>query len=144
MLHSVFVIIFVLQTLSWCQISGKISLRFYSDPNSQIHSISRGLSRGLQVFRLLLRPLATVTVYWRRKKRVYFAVDLIRDLKRQFKSKSIMTNTRYKSFRAHRASNPEVRKFRTLLKATQKAVFVYFIKSYGEQRQDLGRDCCYF
>ena len=36
MLHSVFVIIFVLQTLSWCQISGKISLRFYSDPNSHI------------------------------------------------------------------------------------------------------------
>ena len=43
---------FSYQTLSWCQISGKISLRFYSDPNS--HSISRGLSRGLQVFRLLL------------------------------------------------------------------------------------------
>ena len=50
-----------------------------------------------------------------------------------------MTNTR-----AHRASNPEVQKFRTLLKATQKAVFVYFIKSYGEERQDPGRDYRYF
>ena len=35
MLHSVFVIIFVLQTLSWYQISGKIFFwEFYSDPNS--------------------------------------------------------------------------------------------------------------
>ena len=25
-----------MQTLSWCQISGKISLRFYSDPSSHI------------------------------------------------------------------------------------------------------------
>ena len=24
----------IIRTLSWCQISGKISLRFYSDPNS--------------------------------------------------------------------------------------------------------------
>ena len=32
MLHPVFIIIFVLQTLSWCQISGKIQeQRFYSD-----------------------------------------------------------------------------------------------------------------
>ena len=38
MLHSVFIIIFVLQTLSWCQISGKIFVcEFYSDPSSQIH-----------------------------------------------------------------------------------------------------------
>ena len=31
MLHSVFVIIFILQTLSWCQISGKIQGEIYSD-----------------------------------------------------------------------------------------------------------------
>ena len=39
MLHSVFIIIFVFQTLSWCQISGKIQRlfsEFYSDPNSHI------------------------------------------------------------------------------------------------------------
>ena len=31
MLHSVFIIIFVLQTLSWCQTSGKIQGGIYSD-----------------------------------------------------------------------------------------------------------------
>ena len=52
-----------------------------------------------------------------------------------------MTNTRASE---HTELRTQVRKFRTLLKATQKAVFVYFIKSYGEQRQDPGRDCHYF
>ena len=61
MLHSVFIIIFVFQTLSWCQIRGKIFFwEFYGDPNSQIYSISRGFLRGLQIFRLLLRPGITV------------------------------------------------------------------------------------
>ena len=31
MLHTVFVIIFILQTLSWCQTSGKIQGGIYSD-----------------------------------------------------------------------------------------------------------------
>ena len=49
-----------------------------------------------------------------------------------------MTNTR--------ASNLEVRKFSTLLKATQKAArkpfsSISYKKSYGEQRQDPGREC---
>ena len=60
--------------------------------HAHMHSISRGLSRGLRVFRLLLRPTATVTAiqdiwsqlsetaYWRRKKRVYLILDLIWDL----------------------------------------------------------------
>ena len=36
--------------------------------NNGIYSISR----GLQIFRLLLRPSAMTTAYWRRKERVYF------------------------------------------------------------------------
>ena len=79
---SVFVIICTIHTLSWCQIVVRIKLlprpyeqdfavNFYSDPNSHIHtSISRGISRGFEIFRLLLRPFATA--YWRHKKRVYF------------------------------------------------------------------------
>ena len=67
---SVFVIIFVVHTLSWCQISGKIQSEFYSDLNSHTHSISRHISRGSEIFRLLLRPFATA--YWRHRKRVYF------------------------------------------------------------------------
>ena len=37
MLHKSVRHYFRINTLSWCQISGKISLRFYSDPNSQLH-----------------------------------------------------------------------------------------------------------
>ena len=37
---------------------------------THIHSISRGISRGFEIFRLLSRPFATA--YCRRKKRVYF------------------------------------------------------------------------
>ena len=32
--------------------------------NNGIYSISRGISRGLQIFRLLPRPSATTTAYW--------------------------------------------------------------------------------
>ena len=46
-----------------------------------------------------------------------------------------MTNTRASE---HTELRTQVQKFRTLLKATQKAIFVYFHKSYGEQRQDPG------
>ena len=38
---------FVLHTLSWCQISGKI-LRILQWSNSHIHSISRGILRGFE------------------------------------------------------------------------------------------------
>ena len=41
--------------------------------NSSICSISRGISRGLQIFRLLPRPSAMTTAYWRCKERVYFS-----------------------------------------------------------------------
>ena len=37
-----------------------------------VYSISRGISRGLQIFRLLPRPSAMTTAYWRCKERVYF------------------------------------------------------------------------
>ena len=40
--------------------------------NNGIYSISRGISRGLQIFRLLPRPSAMTTAYWRCKERVYF------------------------------------------------------------------------
>ena len=47
-----------------------------------------------------------------------------------------MTNTRASE---HTELRTQVRKFRTLLKATQiKSFSSIFIKSYGEQRQDPG------
>ena len=82
-----------MQTLSWCQRVVRISrnrenltviefttksrkeftvIELHNNNNDSIHSISRGISRGLQIFRLLLRPSATTTAYWRHKKRVYF------------------------------------------------------------------------
>ena len=66
-------------------------------------------------------------------RREFICCGLDSGLERQFKSKSTMTNTR-----AHRASNPEVRKFRTLLKAIKSRFRYIFRKSYGEQRQDPG------
>ena len=39
---------------------------------TMVYSISRGISRGLEIFRLLLRPSAMTTAYWRCKERVYF------------------------------------------------------------------------
>ena len=68
-------------------------------------------------------------------RREFICCGLDSGLERQFKSKSITTNTQ-----SFRASNPEVRKYRTLLKAI-KSHFRYifrFRKSYGEQRQDPG------
>ena len=44
----------------------------YSTTTTMAYSISRGISRGLQIFRLLLRPSATITAYWRCNERVYF------------------------------------------------------------------------
>ena len=46
----------------------------------------------------------------------------------------------------HRASElgTEVQKFRTLLKAIKSRFRYIFRKSYGEQRQDPGRECCNF
>ena len=55
---------FVSQTLSWCQTSGKISFK-----NFTVIELTHSISRGLQIFRLLLRP--GITTHWRRKKRVY-------------------------------------------------------------------------
>ena len=68
-------------TLSWCQISGKIQKNFTVIELTHTHSTSRGISRGFEIFRLLSRP--GITMHWRRKKRVNFFMDLKWDLKRQ-------------------------------------------------------------
>ena len=67
---SVFVIIRTIHTLSWCQIVVRSSRNWEHLTVIKQHSISRGISRGFEIFRLLSRPFATA--YWRRKKRVYF------------------------------------------------------------------------
>ena len=67
-----------IHTLSWCQRVVRISRNrenltaIESTTTTMVYSISRGISRGLQIFRLLLRPSAMTTAYWRRKERVYF------------------------------------------------------------------------
>ena len=53
---------------------------FYSDQTHiYIHSISRGISRGFEIFRLLSRPFATA--YWRHKEESLFFMELKKDLK---------------------------------------------------------------
>ena len=68
------------------------------------HSISRGFSRGLQEYSDFFRDhIATVTVYWRCKKRLYsLFVDLNWDLKAVVLIQ--VSYDQYKSFRASRAS----------------------------------------
>ena len=64
-----------------------------------------------------------------------FICGLKLGLEKQLQSKSSMTNTT-------RASKTEVRKFRTLLNLIHMLSFsIHFWKSYGEQRQNPGREC---
>ena len=67
---SLFIIISsYIQTLSWCQIVVRSSRNW-----EHLTVIEHSISRGFEIFRLLLRPFATA--YWRCKKRVYFFMDL--------------------------------------------------------------------
>ena len=112
-------------------------MRFYSDPNSHI------------AFQEAYQEDFKYSDFFRDQ-----ASHCLGDVRREFiccgldsgleKAVLIQVNyDQYKSFRAHRASNPEVRKFRTLLKSHFRYIF-RFRKSYGEQRQDPGRECRYF
>ena len=58
----------------------------------------RLFERTLQIFRLLPRPLATTTAYWRRKERLYSFVDSNWDLKAVVLIQ--VSYDQYKSFRA--------------------------------------------
>ena len=63
---SLFVIISsYIQTLSWCHIVVRSSRNW-----EHLTVIEHSISRGFEIFRLLLRLFATA--YWRHKKRVYF------------------------------------------------------------------------
>ena len=73
----------------------------------------RLFERTLRIFRLLPRPLATTTAYWRCKERLYSFVDLNWDLKAV-----VLIQVSYNQYKSFRAS--EVRKYRTLLKAAKK------------------------
>ena len=70
----------------------------------------RLFERTLRIFRLLPRPLATTTAYWRRKERLYSFVDSNWDLKAV-----VLIQVSYNQYKSFRASNPEVQKYRTLL-----------------------------
>ena len=147
----------ILQTLSWCQTSGKIQGGIYSDRTYTMPINSRNLHTHtctafqealredfLQIFRLLPRPLATVTAYWRRKERVYSSCGLdlgleigssssnpshlrpIQELQSFIPTKEGNRELQsYKSYQSFRASNPGTKTLKTL----KNTVFYYIFKS---------------
>ena len=73
-----------IQTLSWCQTSGKSREEFTVIELTHTQHFKRLFKRTFRIFRLLLRPSATTTAYWRCKERVYSFVDSNWDLKSSF------------------------------------------------------------